>query len=316
MSSGWISALSETYGYMPYFLADVSAGRLNALLPLMEVRSLLTGARGVSLPFTDVCPVIFENREDYEASFADALELGRSRNWRYVEVRSGSAPSAGAMPSITYLEHRLRLLPETQAFRDLKPETRTALRKAGRCGVTIEKATDREACVEYYRLHCLTRRKHGVPPQPFRFFDRVRHHVIAAGNGDVFLARHQGKVVAAAVFFRWGRQVIYKYGASDHMRQQLRANNLLFWEAINHYRARGFEELHLGRTNSDETGLRRFKNGWGSVENVIGYHRYDLRSNAYVSGLDAPNSRMTNLFRRLPESVNRLIGNCVYRHFG
>lgn len=316
MSSGWISALSEAYAYTPCFLADVSKGTLNALLPLMEVRSLFTGSRGVSLPFTDFCPVIFENREDYESSFADALELGRSRNWRYVEIRSGLAPSAGAMPALTYWEHRLRLLPEPEAFRALKPETRTALRKAGRCGVTIARATNREAIVEYYRLHCLTRRKHGVPPQPFRFFDRVWHHVIAAGDGDVFLARHQGKVVASAVFLRWGRQVIYKYGASDPKRQELRANNLLFWEAINYYREQEFDDLHLGRTGSTEMGLRRFKRGLGAVESSIGYYKYDLRSGGYLSSVDASNSRTANIFRRLPEGVNRLIGNCVYRHFG
>jgi len=32
---------------------------------------------------------------------------------------------------------------------------------------------------EYYRLHCLTRKRHGLPPQPTGFFQKIQEHIIA-----------------------------------------------------------------------------------------------------------------------------------------
>ena len=54
-SSPWARVLHEAYGYEPCYLASVEDSRFTALLPCMEVRSPITGKRGVSLPFTDYC---------------------------------------------------------------------------------------------------------------------------------------------------------------------------------------------------------------------------------------------------------------------
>ena len=61
-SSAWAKVLSHTYGHVPFYLRLVRDGQLVALVPVMEVRSPLTGRRGVCLPFTDVCgPLLFED---------------------------------------------------------------------------------------------------------------------------------------------------------------------------------------------------------------------------------------------------------------
>ena len=49
----WAKVLRDTYGYTPAFFARLDVGRLEALLPVMDVRSPITGKRGVSIPFTD-----------------------------------------------------------------------------------------------------------------------------------------------------------------------------------------------------------------------------------------------------------------------
>src|SRR5437588_684822 len=55
-TAGWASVLQDTYGHTPHYFGVLEGERLSALLPLMEVNSLWTGRRGVSLPFTDECP--------------------------------------------------------------------------------------------------------------------------------------------------------------------------------------------------------------------------------------------------------------------
>ncbi len=51
--SAWARVLCETYGYQPTYFLVREGNRLLGLLPCMEVRSWLTGYRGVALPFTD-----------------------------------------------------------------------------------------------------------------------------------------------------------------------------------------------------------------------------------------------------------------------
>src|SRR5438132_6602969 len=60
-TSAWAKVLHKTYNHQPFYLQFSGRHRLAALIPLMEVRSLFTGRRGISLPFSDTCePLIFD----------------------------------------------------------------------------------------------------------------------------------------------------------------------------------------------------------------------------------------------------------------
>ena len=54
-SASWARVLQGTYGYAPAYFTLIEGDQLQALLPIMEVSSWLTGKRGISLPFTDEC---------------------------------------------------------------------------------------------------------------------------------------------------------------------------------------------------------------------------------------------------------------------
>ncbi len=81
--------------------------------------------------------------------------------------------------------------------------------------------------------------------------------------------------IAAAIFFRFGRNALYKYGASDKRFQALRANNLVMWQGIQFLARNGAEKLHFGRTEQENEGLRRFKLSWNTQEETIDYFRID-----------------------------------------
>ena len=59
----WARVLSESYGYRSFVLAVTDdEGRINAGMPVMEIRNLFRGPRWVSLPFTDRCPPLATDR--------------------------------------------------------------------------------------------------------------------------------------------------------------------------------------------------------------------------------------------------------------
>jgi len=189
-------------------------------------------------------------------------------------------------------------------------------RKAQASNLRIEFGTDSEAMAGFYFLHCLTRRRHGLPPQPFRFFENIGRHVLARDHGAVVTAFCGAKRIAAAVFFHNGREAVFKFGASDYSFQRLRPNNLLIWEAIRHYAGNGFSVLHLGRTSLANGGLRRFKRGFGAEEELIEYYKYDLRKRSFVCGFDYSVGPVGSIFKWLTLTALRMSGLLLYPHLG
>jgi hypothetical protein len=167
----------------------------------------------------------------------------------------------------------------------------------------------------YYRLHCGTRRRHGVPPQPRRFFRSIHEHVVSRGNGIVVLAQHDGAVVAGAVFLHFAESAVFKFGAADYRRQDLRASNLVMWTAIKWYAENGFRRLSLGRTDTNDDGLLQFKDGWGGTRRTLSYWRAEQRPRRRTTARGrhpTAASWARDLARRLPVPVLRAIGELVY----
>jgi hypothetical protein len=313
--TAWASVLRQTYGFQPNYFATLAGEHLDALLPVMEVDSWLTGRRGVSLPFTDYCHPLAGDLPAFRQLFDKAVDYGRGRRWKYVELRGGTQFLAPAFPSQRFYGHEISLVGnEKQLFTALASPVRRAIRKAEKLGLAVEILKDAQGVKQFYALQCQTRRKHGLPPQPFKFFHNLQKYVLAEGAGIIILARSGARTVAGSIFFHAGQQAFYKFGASDQATLELRGNDLVMWEGIKYYASRGFRALHLGRTSLAQEGLRRFKLGWAAREHLIEYFKYDLRRSAFVADRDEAFGWYNRIFVALPMSLSRLLGAVLYRH--
>ncbi len=311
----WERVVSNSYGYNPLYFA--SSRENPAVIPVMEVRSLLTGRRGVSLPFSDYCDPLVEDRKSFEALLDGIIDYGRKAGWKYIELRGGERFLSDAPVFATYLVHTLALCRDEQKLlSSFKGNIRQGINRATHEGVEVEFLTNFQAVREFYQLHCITRKRQGVPPQPFHFFRKIYEHIISKNLGFVILASHENKNIAGAIYFHLGKRALYKYGASDKSYQHLRANNLVMWEAIKWYSLNGCTSFCFGRTDPDNKGLRQFKNGWGTVEKEIYYYRYDIQKDKFIDGNTEATTRYRSLMQKLPMPVLRLIGQVSYRHVG
>ncbi len=312
-SAAWLRVLAETYGFRPIGLLARRGDAVVGCLPLVEAETWLTPRRGIALPFTDECRILGD-APARAALVERALAEGDRRAWRYCEFRDSGAQDEATPAQDEFLGHELRLEPDPEAvFARFDGAVRQAVRKAQRGGLRIEFSSGPEAMRDYYALHCLTRQRHGTPPQPYAFFSNLQRLVLATGGGQIVSVRTGERTVAAAVFLHRGRNVIYKFGASDEAFQALRANNLAMWSAIAWYAERGYATLDFGRTDRANEGLRRYKRSWGTEERRVRYYRFDRRSRRYTAG--RPGGGWTaRMFRRLPVPVARLIGLALYRH--
>jgi len=313
-SSNWAAVLVDSYSYKPLYFTRREGAQVSALVSVMEVDSLLTGKRGVSLSFTDYCAPISNDEASFSSIFDEILHYGKDAGWKYLEMRGGAKHFNGAVPYGTYARHVLALHGgELELFKNFSSATRRNIRTAEKSGLRVAVSDFETDLDEYYRLHCRTRKRHGVPPQPRSFFKAIHRNVISKGKGFTVLARFQGRPVSGAVYFYSGRKAIYKFGASDLRYQHLRPANLVMWEAMKWFSNNGFDELCFGRTDLDNAGLVHFKSGWGAREETIHYYRYDFSRSTFVQRL--PAFRFP-LLQRLPIPLLRLAGTLLYRHIG
>lgn len=316
-SSSWARVLKETYGYEPRYFTIIDQGRILALIPVMEVKSFLTGKRGVSLPFTDYCEPILDNGIKLQDLINSITEYGKKVGWRYVEFRGGNTLSPFTFPSFTYLRHTLNLSEkEDPIFSNFRDSTKRNIKKAMKEGVKVKIDHSRESVEEFYGLNCMTRKQHGLPPQPFGFFEKIHDHIISKDLGMVVLASLNQENIASAIYFHFGREAFYKYGASDNKYQYFRANNLVMWEAIKWYSQNGYKAFCLGRTEPENQGLIQFKSGWGTTINKIKYYRYDLEKGSFVSGSSRVTGFHNRVLRRMPAPLLNKLGALLYKHVG
>jgi hypothetical protein len=312
----WAKVLSKSYGYKPLYFTIIDDGRVSGLIPVMEIDSFLTGKRGVSLPFTDLCNPIARDPDVFARLFEAVIAYGRKAGWKNLEIRGGKVFLEKEPPTAQLVVHTLALSPEeadvSKAFRD---STYRNIRKAQKEGVAVNLEHSSAAMASFYRLHCETRRHHGLPPQPWSFFDKIQEHIIAKGNGFVALAMYKGQSVSGAIFFNFNCATIFKYGASDKTFQHLRPNNLLLWQAIEWCSESGFRSFHFGRTEPENEGLLQFKDGWGAAKAGLCYYKYDLRKGRFLSNDSGPKSSY-RVFKMMPAPLLRLTGNLLYRHVG
>lgn len=313
-SAAWARVISETYGYSPCLMVCREGDRF-AALPIAVVPRLLAGRKGVCLPFSDSCVPVSTDPHILKELWAGLLRLARDERWSALEVH-GDCRGADFSPYESYYEHIITLDARLEkAFASLRSSTRRNIQRSASEGVAIELRCCASAVDEYYRLHCITRKRLGVPPQPKSFFDSVYRQVIEPGNGFVLRARWREKTVSAAMFLHFGKKAVYKFGASLPDNEHLRPNNLVMWEAIKWYASRGFESLSLGRSDKDGHGLLQFKNGWGAECRELTYWRWPALRGKGTRPRKAPRHLAGSVLRLMPIPLLRMAGNMLYRYF-
>jgi len=311
----WSFAVCETYGFPGFVLAvEGDGGRVAAGLPFIEVRDLLGRRRLVSLPFTDHCPPLIQEGTD-SADFTRSLMLWRAGHDRLgVEVRGELPSTTDTLTDEVGTRHLVRLEPDPEVlFRRLhRNRIQKRVRRARELGVEVTVSRSIADLEAFYRLHCQTRRRQGVPVQPRRFIRSIWERVIEPGHGFVIMATAQGSPIATALFLSWNRHLIYKYGASDRRHWRLGANFLVHWTAMEWGCVNGYRTYDFGRTDAGHESLREFKAAWGSAEVPLVYSYLGARAESPARGKAA--EILGRIIRHSPAAVCQAAGELLYRY--
>jgi hypothetical protein len=313
----WLAALQRTYGYRPVaFSTSRSDAPLCSGVLFCEIRSWLTGCRLVSLPFSDHCDPLADDPQQVRDILDHVAGVRQEHGWRYVECRpiaTDDVDSASFAVSAEYLFHLVPLDrdPEVLFRRFHKSSTQRKILRAQREGLSCEAGRDARLLRQFYELLVVTRRRHGLPPQPFEWFANLAD--CFRETMTVQIASHRGRPLAGMITLRHGTTTVYKYGGSEVAGHPLGAMHLLFWNAILEACAGGDTCMDLGRTDMEDAGLARFKERWGAGRTPLRYWR--------SPGVQSTGARARIRLARwgadwAPHSWRAAVGRVLYRHFG
>jgi serine/alanine adding enzyme len=321
-TAAWARVIKEAYGYSSrYYVIEDENGQICAAIPFFQVKSLFTGNRLVSLPFSDFCCPLGNDNEVIMLLNHAKNELGNGAG-SYLEIRGwpeGPSPARLGLHRRDYhLLYVLGLEPDTEKLNEkFHDSVRRGIRQAEKRGVTVRITHDEADLDLFYRLHLVTRKKLGVLPQPHSFFKALYRNVISQKLGSTGLAESEGKIIAGVVFLNYKDTVYYKFNASDEEYLQKRPNHLVTWEAIKSACAQNYKYFDFGRCSPEEEGLRTFKTRWGAKEITLPYYYYPKVQGISSVSENSLRYRAMRLFSRLtPLSAFESAGSFFYRHLG
>ncbi|MFE1251572.1 lipid II:glycine glycyltransferase FemX [Streptomyces sp. NPDC058766] len=152
----------------------------------------------------------------------------------------------------------------------LNQQWRRNIKKAEKAGVKVVRG-DLSDLPAFHELYCETAERDRFVPRPLPYFQRM-WTALTAEHPDrmrLYLAHHDGEVLAAATMLTVGDHVWYSYGASTARRREVQASSAVQWRMMSDAHALGAAVYDLrGITDTlDESshllGLLRFKAGTG-----------------------------------------------------
>lgn len=165
-------------------------------------------------------------------------------------------------------------LGEEQVLSRMNQLWRRNIKKAAKAGVTVRVATAEtlaEDLAAFHELYAHTAERDHFTPRPLSYF-QVMYDALSTQEASqirVYLAEHEGDLVAATIWIRVGTHAWYSYGASSTEKRDVRGSNAVQWQMIRDSIAAGAHVYDLrGITEtlaSDDAhiGLIQFKVGTG-----------------------------------------------------
>lgn len=159
---------------------------------------------------------------------------------------------------------------EDDVLKGMNQQWRRNIKKAAKEGVEVSRgeATDVKL---FHDLYVHTAERDGFTPRGLSYF-RTMYDALSAedpGRITLWLARHEGDLVAATIAIRVGTHAWYSYGASSTEKRDVRGSNAVQWAMIQDALAQGAAVYDLrGITDTldgddPHVGLIQFKVGTG-----------------------------------------------------
>ncbi|MET7407345.1 lipid II:glycine glycyltransferase FemX [Streptomyces parvulus] len=166
-----------------------------------------------------------------EAGADEIAERLRRMGWRRAEAGAEDGFAAGQPRHVCQVPLAGRSLEDLRS--GLNQQWRRNVKKAEKAGVKVVLG-DQEDLATFYELYVETAGRDRFRPRPLDYFRRM-WTALTAEDPDrmrLYLAHHDGEVLAAATMLTVGDHVWYSYGASTARRREVQPSSALQWRMM------------------------------------------------------------------------------------
>jgi hypothetical protein len=268
----WQDIIEAGFGLKVYRLGIFEDGVLKGLLPLAERKMSLLKLAGSPLSGT-ATPHSGPLGSLSLAEVLPALEsYAKAKNIDYLELGFPEMIEKTVLEDNGYTVEELKTLdlpiPEDEKtlWAGLEVRCRNAVRKAEKSGLeVVEPQTLEEWLEPYYELSCgVYQRQEKEPPFSREYFTALWQNLYPLGDLVVLLARHEGKIIAGAIFPRDRFVGYYLDGVSNREYNKVAPNNLLQWAYLKKTQSLGIRLYDMVGANIPS--IAKFKKSFGSTE--------------------------------------------------
>jgi lipid II:glycine glycyltransferase (peptidoglycan interpeptide bridge formation enzyme) len=177
---------------------------------------------------------------------------------------------------------------EEDVLAGMNQQWRRNIKKATKAGVEVSRGTADDLPV-FHTLYAETAQRDHFTSRPLSYFQQMFGAMTAEDDERIrlYLAHHEGDLVAATTWVRVGAHTWYSYGASSTAKREVRGSNAVQWRMIQDAIAAGADVYDLrGITDTldgddPHIGLIQFKVGTGG-EAVEYVGEWDLPLNTLI----------------------------------
>ncbi|MBX7499830.1 FemAB family PEP-CTERM system-associated protein [Qipengyuania sp. YG27] len=311
----WLLAIEQGTGQRGLGLVAERAGAIAGWLPLTEVRSALFSPALVSSGFGVGGGVLSESDEAGAMLCRAAQEMAQRLSVSSVELRGGTAgegwePITGkhanfSRPLAADHEAELEAIP-----RKARAEVRKCLRSPLEIVVGHSNHLD-----TFYRCYAASVHNLGTPVFPRKLFAAVLDHF--GEDADILTALHEGRAVSSVLSLYHNGAVMPYWGGGGAEARALKSNERVYFELMDHGRARGCTHYDYGRSKVG-SGPYNFKKWQGFEPEPLTYWSWTAPGGTArnIDPTDQSYSASIDLWKKLPLSVATRIGPFIARGLG
>jgi len=311
--AGWKTVVERAFGHRTKFLYAEAGGRIEGILPLAEVKSILFGHALVSLPFCVYGGVAAGSER--ARRLLDEAAVALAEEWRvdHLEYRSLAPRHSEWAHTDLYVTFRKAIDREVERnLNEIPRKQRAMVRKGIKAGLKSEIDEGVERLFPAYAdsVHRL-----GTPVFSRRYFEILRE--VFGSDCEVLTVTRDGELIASVMSFYFRDEVLPYYGGGTEHAREVAGNDFMYWELMRRACERGIRVFDYGRSKRG-TGSFDFKKNWGFEPQPLHYE-YRLFRGKRVPEHNPLNPKyrlFIKLWRQLPLPLANLIGPHIVKSLG
>jgi FemAB-related protein (PEP-CTERM system-associated) len=303
--SGWRSLIENRLHHPTHYLYCERNGEIDAVLPLVHVKSLLFGNALISVPFLVYGGPIANCAESLAVVTKAARKLANDLGVDYLELRNRTPLSGDWYSKNNYVTFRKCIDPDPEVnLLAIPRKQRAMIRKGIKFG--LKSKTDHDT-TRLYSAMLACKRNLGTPFFGAAWLQAIKDEF--AEQVEILTVTHESKTVCSVMSFRYGNEILPYYGGGDDSARVLKGNDFMYWAVMEKACQEGVEVFDYGRS-AVGSGAYRFKKHWGFEPEPLAY-QYDLVNAQELPNLNPSNPRyrfLINTWKKLPLTVAGMIG--------